>query len=107
MFEDTFQTDLNQIFEELEDQLPEVPILGPSEPQIPSPPRAPASDAQAIEQPPAPGKDVKGEGKAKALPTPCRAATDHPKSGGTPSTLKKSRASTTQEAKQAWGRNIV
>ena len=41
-----FQDELNELFAELEHNLPPVPLQGPDQPQVPSPPRDPATGGE-------------------------------------------------------------
>ena len=91
MFSDSFvEKEMGAIFDHLEEQLPEVPLPGPSVPQIPSPPRDKvlAEGREGSSSAPAPvvGKEVSNAGQSKVVATPCRA----PSTSfiGTPATLK-------------------
>lgn len=68
-----FQDELNELFAELEHNLPPVPLQGPDQPQVPSPPRDPATGGGSA-QPPALRKD---NGTVAFVPvaTPCRVST--------------------------------
>ena len=91
--------ELGAIFDNLEEQLPEVPLPGPPVPQIPSPPRDKAR-AESASSAPAPvvEKEVNTgprEGSSKVVATPCRA----PATSliGTPATLKDSSSPETSQ----------
>ena len=93
------EKELGVIFENLEEQLPEVPLPGPPVPQIPSPPRDKVL-AEGPSSPPAPvvDKEVEtgpGAGSSKVVATPCRA----PSTSfiGTPATLKDSSSPETHQ----------
>ena len=68
-----FQDDLNEMFPELEKNLPAHPVPGPHSPQIPSPPRDPAATC---------GRSVQPLRKADAVvapvATPCRVGLKEP-----------------------------
>lgn len=65
-----YEFELNQIIEDLESQLPDVPLPGPSHPQVASPLRSPpATDAEIQKE---------EEPVARPVATPCRSDRNDP-----------------------------
>lgn len=70
-----FEFELNKIFEDMEKELPEIPLPPVPAPQIPSPPK---NKSLAVEASPAPAPAPSGKGDQLPLPTPCRSVVPTP-----------------------------